>query len=71
MKFEIQKYYRNKTKFRVVYSRDSLLKLEDEIYIMTLDECQSIWTHSLALSVNGDSATYLASFGVEYIPKDL
>ena len=33
--------------------------------------CQSIWTHSLALSVNGDSVTYLASVGVKYIPKEV
>ena len=41
------------------------------------DEYKSIWTHWIALHVNGKKgrvsfdATYFDSFGVEYVPKEI
>ena len=35
--FEIQQYYENEPKFTVVYSRNNLSKMYDEVYIINLD----------------------------------
>ena len=49
--FEIQKYYENEPKFNDVYLRNNLSKIMDGAYIITLDECESIRTHSISLFV--------------------
>ena len=36
--FEIQKYYQNEPRFKVVYSRDNLPKTKDGAYVIYLDE---------------------------------
>ena len=41
------------------------------VYVINIDEYKSIGTHWIALFVNGDTVTYLCSFGVEYIPKEI
>ena len=69
--FEIQIYYPNKPKFNVVYSRNNLPKIKDEVYVINLDEYQSIGTHWIALHVNGNNVTYFDSFGVEHIPNEI
>ena len=45
--FEIQKYYQNKPRFNVVYSRDNLPKIRDEPYVINLDEYSDIGTIGL------------------------
>ena len=70
-KFEIQKYYGNEPKFNGVYSRNNLSKIKDGVYIINLDEYEPIGTHWIALYVNDINATYLDSFTVEYIPKEI
>ena len=57
--FEIQKYYQDEPKFNRVYSRNSLSKIQDEAYMINLDEYELIGAHSIALSVN------------ERIPKEI
>ena len=69
--FEIQKYYENEPKFNDVYLRNNLSKIMDGAYIITLDECESIRTHSISLFVNDNNITYIDSFGVEHIPKKI
>ena len=69
--FEIQKYYQNKPKVNVLYSRDNLHKVKDGAYVVNLDKYESVGTHWMALRVNGDKVTYFDSFGVEYIPKEI
>ena len=69
--FEIQKYYENEPKFNGVYSRNNLSKIKDGAYIINLDEYESIGTHWIALYVNDNNVTYINSFGVEHIPKDI
>ena len=69
--FEIQKYYENEPKFNDVYLRNNLSKIMDGAYIITLDECESIRTHSISLFVNENNITYIDSFGVEHIPKEI
>ena len=69
--FEIQKYYENEPKLNDVYLRNNLSKIMDGAYIITLDECESIRTHSISLFVNENNITYIDSFGVEHIPKEI
>ena len=69
--FEIQKYCQQKPKFNVAYSRNNLPKIKDGVYVINLDEYESIGTLWIALYVNGDNARYFDSFGVEYIPKEI
>ena len=67
-KFEIQKYYQNRPKFKGVYSRNKLLKnvpktMKGEAYVIILDKYKSIGTHWIVLYANGNSVTYFDSFG--------
>ena len=71
--FEIQKYYKNESKFNGVYSRDNLPdKIKDGAYIINLDEYSDIATHSVALYVRkANNVTYFDSFEVEHILKEI
>ena len=40
-------------------------------YVINLDEYKSMLTHRIALYVNDENVTYLDSFGVEHIPKEI
>ena len=60
--FEVQKYYRNKPKFKGVYSQNKLPKkliksIKDGSYVVNLRESISKETHGIALYINGDSVT--------------
>ena len=59
--FEIQKYYKKGSKFKGLYSRNNLPKINDGAYTVILDECKSIGTHWIALYVNGDNETHFRS----------
>ena len=65
-------HYQNEPRFNGVYSRDNL---SDEIkvgaYIINLDEYSDIGTYWIALYVSTKTVTYLDSFGVEHIPKEI
>ena len=41
------------------------------MYVINLDEYDSIETHWIALHVNAENVRYFDSFGVEYIPKEI
>ena len=70
--FEIQKYYKNQSKFNGVYLRDSLpSKTKDGAYVINLDEYSNIGTHLVALYVDNNDVTYFDSFGVEHIPQQI
>ena len=70
--FEMQKYYRNESRFNGVYSKDNLsVEIKDGAYIITLDEYSDIGNHWVALYVNNNDFTYFDSFGVEHIPKEI
>ena len=62
--FEIQKYYENEPRFNGVYSRDNLLRIMDEAYIINLDEYSDIGTDWVALWVDNNDVTYFDSFCV-------
>ena len=69
---EIQKYYQNERRFHEVYSRDNLPnKIKDGAYAINLDGYSDIGTHWIALYALNNSVTYIDSFGVEHIPKEL
>ena len=67
--FEIQKNYQKEPKFDGVYSRNNLPKIKGGVYIINLDEYESVGTHWIALDVN--NVTYFDSFRVEHIPKEI
>ena len=58
---EIQKCYQIGPKFNDIYSRNNLPKINDESYIINLDECKSIRFHWTALYAIGDNAAYFCS----------
>ena len=45
--------------------------MQDVIYIVNLDLQKSVGTHWIALYMKSDNVTYFASFGAEYIPKEI
>ena len=66
------KYYKNESRFNGVYSRDNLPnKIKDGAYVINLDEYSDIGTHWISLYVKNNFVTYLDSFGVEHIPKEI
>ena len=69
--FEIQKYYQNKPKLNVVYSRNNLSKAKDRAYVINTDECKSIGIHWVVFYMNGNNLIYFDSLGVEHIPKEI
>ena len=70
--FEIQKYYKNESKFNSVYSRDKLPnKIKDGAYVINLDEYSDVGTHWVTLYLLNNNVTYFDSFGVEHIPKEI
>ena len=68
--FEIQKYYQNEPKFNGAFSRNDLYTIKDGVYVINLDEYESIETHWIGLYVNVNNIVYFDSFGVEYIPEE-
>ena len=65
-KFEIQRYYKNESKFNIVYLRNSLSKIKSEGYEINAEEYKSIGTHKyfcimivfwMVLYVNGHNVT--------------
>ena len=69
--FEIQKYYQKEPKSNGVYSRNTLPKIKSGAYIINLDEYTLVGTHWIALYVNDKNVTYIDSFTVEHIPKEI
>ena len=69
---EIKRYHQNKSKLISVYSRDNLPnKIKDEVYEIDLHEYSDVGTHWIDLYAQNNGVTYLDSFGVEYIPKEI
>ena len=65
-------YYQNDSRFNGVYFRDNLPdKIQDEAYVINLDEYLDIGTRWIALYVNNKTVTYFDSFGVEHNPKEI
>ena len=72
MKYKVfPKYYQNEPKFNGVYSRNNLARIKDEVYVINIDEYESVGTHWIALYVNAENVTCFDSFGNEHIPKQI
>ena len=70
--FEIQKYYKNESRFNGVFSRNNLTKkIKDGAYAINLDEYADVGTHWIALFCNRNEIVYFDSFGVEHIPEEI
>ena len=68
--FEIEDYYKNEPRFNGVCSRDNLpKKINNEAYVINLDEYADTGTHWIPLYSKNNEVTYFDYFGVEYIPK--
>ena len=68
--FEIQKY-QNEPRYNGVYSRDNLIEIKDGTYVINRDEYSDVGTHQVALHVQNNNVTYINSFGVEHIQKEI
>ena len=55
----------------MVHSRGNLHKIKDWAYEINLDEYSDIGTDWIALYASDNNVTYLHSFGVELIPKEV
>ena len=54
------------------HSRDNLPnKINDEAYVINLDEDTDIGTHWIALYTLNNNVTYFDSFAVEHISKEI
>ena len=53
------------------HSRNQLIKINDGVYVINLDEYKLIGTHWIALYVNAENVTYFESFGDEHIPMEI
>ena len=67
--FEIQKYYQNEPKFNGVFSRNNLPKIKGGVYIINLDQYQSIGTHWIIFYMNAENVTHFDGFGVAHFQK--
>ena len=45
--------------------------MKDGAYVINLDDKNSKGTHSVSLFINRNTAVYLDSFGIEYIPQEV
>ena len=69
--FEIQKSYQNEPKFNGVYSRDNLPKIKNGAYVINFDKYSDFGTHWVAFWLDKNDVTYVDSFGVEHIPREI
>ena len=61
----------NEPEFNGFYSRNNFSEIRNGVYIINLDEYESIVTHWIALYVNPKNVTYFESFGAEHIPRKI
>ena len=67
--FEIEKYYKNEPRFNGLFPRNNLPKqIQDETYVINLDEYADVGKHWIALFCNRNEIVYFDSFGVEHVP---
>ena len=53
----------------MVFSRDNLITIKDEAYVVNLDDKQSKGTHRVLLFIDRNTVVYFDSFGIDYIPQ--
>ena len=55
----------------MLFWRNNFAEIKDRAYVINFDKYKSIGTHLIAWYVNSDNMTYLDSFRVEHIPKEI
>lgn len=69
---EIQRYYQNKSKLKVVYSGNNLPKIvKDRLSVANSDEYKWTETLSVAFYVNDNATIYFHSLRVGHIPEEI
>ena len=68
---EITNYSNYEPKFNGIFSRNILLRINDGLYVINLDDKKSKGTHWVSLFIDRNLALYFDSFGNEYIPLDV
>ena len=70
--FEIQKFYKNESRFNGVFSRNNLpKKIKDGAYVINFEKYADLGTHWIALFCNKNDIVYFDSFGVEHVPEEI
>ena len=70
--FKIQKYYEDESRFDGAYARNNLPKIKYGAYVINPKEDESTGIHWRARGVSTwNGVTYLDSFVVEHIPKEI
>ena len=65
------KYFNYVSRFNGVFSRENLPRINDEAYVINLDEKQSKGTYWVSLFIDRNTAVYCDSFGIEYILQEV
>ena len=68
---EIIKYFNYESRFNGVFSRNDLSRVRGGAYVINLDDKKSKGTHWVSLFIDRDTAVYVDSFGIKYIPQDV
>ena len=67
-----QQYYQNESQFNDIYSKINLTKIvKDGVYVINLDENDSIGTYWFAMYIKNDKVTCFDGLDDEHIPKEI
>ena len=70
--FEIQRYYKNESRFNDVFSRNNLPKtIKNGVYVINLDVYTNLGTHWIALFCRKSEIVSFDSFGVEHVLEEI
>ena len=68
---EITKDFNYEPSFNGLVSRDNLPRINDEAYVISLEDKQSKETHCLSLFNDRNTSVYFDFFGIEYIHEEV
>ena len=68
---EITKYLNYEHRFNGVFSRDHLLRIEDGAYVININDKKVKRLDWVSLFIDKNTAAYLYSFAIEYIPEEV
>ena len=68
---EITNYFNYEPRFNGVFTRNDLPRIKDGAYVINLNDKKSKGKHWVSLFINRNTAVYLDSFAVEYIPQEI
>ena len=68
---DIINFFNYKPRFNGIFSRNNLPKVNNGAYVISVDDEKSKETNWISIFIYRNTAVYLASFGVEYIPQEV